>query len=149
MRRSTSRHWAYSSAASSPKPNHCANRSIVGIHAQNLALVIAGSGTKQGMLHGLLPDKPCANTTVTFLICCPAAAQFAAWADSVPEFTALAGIDAVFTNDPLAGLCEKIVTEPIGNPRSRVVTIYFDTWGPSLSVLAADRGLRRCVGTGG
>lgn len=83
--------------------------------------------------HGLLPDKPYDGTKVTFLICCPAAAQFAAWAASVPEFTELTGIEVVFTNDPLAGLREKIVTESIGNPGSWDVTIYFETWGPSLA----------------
>lgn len=83
--------------------------------------------------YGLLPDKPYDGTTVTYLICCPAAAQFAAWAESAAEFQELTGIEVVFTNDPLGGLREKIVTESIGNPGSWDVTIYFETWGPSLT----------------
>ena len=81
---------------------------------------------------GLLPDKPYDGTEITFLICCPAAAQFAAWAESAAEFTELTGIEVFFTNDPLGGLREKIVTESVGNPGSWDVTIYFETWGPSL-----------------
>ncbi len=83
--------------------------------------------------YGLLPGKPYDGTELTFLICCPAAAQFAAWADSTAEFKELTGIDVVFTNDPLGGLREKIVTESVGNPGSWDVTIYFGTWGPSLA----------------
>ena len=83
--------------------------------------------------YGLLPGKPYDGTELTFLICCPAAAQFAAWADSTAEFKELTGIDVVFTNDPLGGLREKIVTESIGNPGSWDTTIYFGTWGPSLA----------------
>ena len=82
--------------------------------------------------YGLLPDRPYDGTEITFLICCPAAAQFAAWADSAAEFTELTGIEVFFTNDPLGGLREKIVTESVGNPGSWDVTIYFETWGPSL-----------------
>jgi multiple sugar transport system substrate-binding protein len=82
--------------------------------------------------YGLLPDRPYDGTEITFLICCPAAAQFAAWADSAAEFTELTGIKVFFTNDPLGGLREKIVTESVGNPGSWDVTIYFETWGPSL-----------------
>ena len=81
----------------------------------------------------MLPGKPYDGTELTFLICCPAAAQFAAWADSTAEFKELTGIDVVFTNDPLGGLREKIVTESIGNPGSWDTTIYFGTWGPSLA----------------
>ena len=97
-----------------------------------LILSIAGTAAAEELPHGLLPGKPFDGTTLTFLICCPAAAQFAAWADSVPDFTELTGINVVFTNDPLTGLREKIITESIGNPGSWDVTIYFETWGPSL-----------------
>lgn len=83
--------------------------------------------------YGLKAGKPYDGTELTFLICCPTAAQFAAWADSVTEFKDLTGIDVTFTNDPLGGLREKIVTESLGNPGSWDVTIYFGTWGPSLA----------------
>ncbi|MEM7128401.1 MAG: extracellular solute-binding protein [Chloroflexota bacterium] len=83
--------------------------------------------------YGLMSGKPYDGTELTFLICCPAAAQFAVWADSAAEFTELTGISVNFTNDPLGGLREKIVTESLGNPGSWDVTIYFDTWGPSLA----------------
>ena len=94
--------------------------------------VVTVSAQDGDLPYGLLPDKPYDGTEITFLICCPAAAQFAAWAESAAEFTELTGIDVVFTNDPLGGLREKIVTESIGNPGSWDVTIYFETWGPSL-----------------
>lgn len=83
--------------------------------------------------YGLESGKPFEGTELTFLICCPGAAQFAAWADSTAEFKELTGIDVTFTNDPLGGLREKIVTESVGNPGSWDVTIYFGTWGPSLA----------------
>ena len=83
--------------------------------------------------YGLKEGKPYDGTELTFLICCPAAKQFAAWANSVEEFQELTGIDVFFTNDPLGGLREKIVTESLGSPGSWDVTIYFETWGPSLA----------------
>jgi multiple sugar transport system substrate-binding protein len=94
---------------------------LVGVQAQ-----------EEELPYGLLPGKPYEGTELTFLICCVTAAQFAAWGDSAAEFTELTGIDVFFTNDPLGGLREKIVTESVGNPGSWDVTIYFETWGPSL-----------------
>lgn len=95
--------------------------------------VQSGADSAEGLPYGLKGGKPYDGTELTFLICCPGAAQFAAWADSVEEFRALTGINVRFTNDPLGGLYEKIVTESIGNPGGWDVTIYFGTWGPALA----------------
>lgn len=83
--------------------------------------------------YGLLADKPYDGTELTFLVCCPQAAQFQAWRASVPEFTELTGIDVRFTDDPLEGLREKIVTQSVGDPGSWDTAIFFDTWGPALA----------------
>lgn len=82
--------------------------------------------------HGLLANKPYDGTELTFVVCCPQAAQFQAWRASVPEFTELTGIDVTFTDDPLDGLREKIVTSSVADPGSWDAGIYFDTWGPEL-----------------
>lgn len=82
--------------------------------------------------YGLFAGKPYDGTTLTFLICCPQAAQFQAWRASVPEFAELTGIDVRFTDDPLEGLRAKIITQSVADPGSWDVTIYFDTWGPQL-----------------
>jgi multiple sugar transport system substrate-binding protein len=83
--------------------------------------------------YGLLADKPYDGEAITFVICCQAAAQFAAWRASVPKFTELTGIQVNFTDDPLDGLREKIVTQSIADPGSWDVGLYFDTWQPELT----------------
>ena len=83
--------------------------------------------------YGLTPGKPYAGTELTFLICCEGAAQFQVWRASRPEFERLTGISVNFTDDPLGGLREKIVTESVASPGSWDVTILFDTWLPELS----------------
>ena len=83
--------------------------------------------------YGLTPGKPYDGTELTFLICCAGAAQFQVWRASRPEFERLTGISVDFTDDPLGGLREKIVTESVANPGSWDVTILFDTWLPELS----------------
>ena len=99
-----------------------------------LALILVLSGFAMAQLpHGLKDGKPYDGTELTFLICCPGAKQFVAWRESVEEFKDLTGIDVYFTDDPLGGLREKIVTESLGNPGSWDTTIYFETWGPSLA----------------
>lgn len=95
--------------------------------------VILGSFALAQLPYGLKEGKPYDGTELTFLICCPGAKQFLAWRDSVEEFKDLTGIDVFFTDDPLGGLREKIVTESLGNPGSWDTTIYFETWGPSLA----------------
>lgn len=69
---------------------------------------------------------------LTFLICCPQAAQFQVWRAAAEEYSEQTGTAVTFTDDPLDGLREKIVTESVGSPGSWDVTIYFDTWGPEL-----------------
>ena len=83
--------------------------------------------------YGLLPGKPFDGTELTFLICCPAAAQFINWADSVDEFRELTGINVTFTNDPLGGLRERIVTESLGGDGAFDAVIWIDSWGSSLT----------------
>ncbi|MEM8858468.1 MAG: extracellular solute-binding protein, partial [Chloroflexota bacterium] len=105
----------------------------VEVEVEKIVEVEVPAEVEEELPYGLEAGKPYDGTELTFLICCPGAAQFAAWADSAAEFKELTGIDVVFTNDPLGGLREKIVTESVGNPGSWDVTIYFGTWGPSLS----------------
>lgn len=83
--------------------------------------------------YGLTPGKPYEGTEVTFLICCEGAAQFQVWRASRPEFERLTGISVNFTDDPLGGLKDKIVTESVSNPGSWDTTILFDTWLPELA----------------
>ena len=98
------------------------------------ALLIAlGSVALAQLPYGLKEGKPYEGTELTFLICCPTAKQFEAWKASTEEFKELTGIDVFFTDDPLGGLREKIVTESLGSPGSWDTTIYFETWGPSLA----------------
>ena len=87
--------------------------------------------------YGLTPGKPYDGTELTFLICCPGAAQFQVWRASRPEFERLTGISVDFTDDPLGGLREKIVTESVASPGSWDVTILFDVWLPELSSFLA------------
>ncbi|MFK7800997.1 MAG: ABC transporter substrate-binding protein [Anaerolineae bacterium] len=103
------------------------------VEVEKIVEVEVEAMVEEELPYGLEAGKPFDGTELTFLICCPGAAQFAAWADSTAEFKELTGIDVVFTNDPLGGLREKIVTESVGNPGSWDVTIYFGTWGPSLA----------------
>ncbi|MEM7117664.1 MAG: sugar ABC transporter substrate-binding protein [Chloroflexota bacterium] len=103
------------------------------VEVEKIVEVEVEAAMEETLPYGLEPGKPFDGTELTFLICCPGAAQFAAWADSAAEFKELTGIDVFFTNDPLGGLREKIVTESVGNPGSWDVTIYFGTWGPSLA----------------
>ncbi|MEM7035141.1 MAG: sugar ABC transporter substrate-binding protein [Chloroflexota bacterium] len=105
----------------------------VEVEVEKIVEVEVEAEVEETLPYGLKPGKPYEGTELTFLICCPAAAQFAAWADSVEEFRELTGINVTFTNDPLGGLREKIVTESLGNPGSWDTTIYFGTWGPSLA----------------
>lgn len=83
--------------------------------------------------HGLLADKPYDGEDITFLICCPTAGQFVKWNESIAEFNELTGITVNFTNDPLDGLREKIITQSVGDPGSWDVTMYFDTWLPEMT----------------
>lgn len=83
--------------------------------------------------YGLLAGKPYDGTELTFLICCPAAAQFLAWQESVAEFTELTGINVTFTNDPLGGLRERIVTESLAGDGAFDAVIWIDSWGSSLT----------------
>lgn len=83
--------------------------------------------------YGLTPGKPFEGTELTFLICCEGAAQFQVWRASRPEFERLTGIKVEFTDDPLGGLKDKIVTESVSNPGSWDATILFDTWLPELA----------------
>jgi multiple sugar transport system substrate-binding protein len=83
--------------------------------------------------YGLTPGKPYEGTELTFLICCEGAAQFQVWRASRPEFERLTGISVEFTDDPLGGLKDKIVTESVSNPGSWDATILFDTWLPELA----------------
>lgn len=85
------------------------------------------------MEYGLLADKPYDGETVNFLVCCAQAPQFQAWRASVPKFTELTGIAVEFSDDPLDGLREKIVTQSVGDPGSWDAAIYFDTWLPDLA----------------
>lgn len=83
--------------------------------------------------YGLLAGKPFDGEEITFVICCQGAAQFQAWRASTVEFTNLTGIEVVFTDDPLGGLREKLITESVSNPGSWDVALYFDTWLPDIS----------------
>ena len=93
----------------------------------------AEAGAPADLPYGLTPGKPYAGTEVTFLICCEGAAQFQVWRASRPEFERLTGITVNFTDDPLGGLREKIVTESVASPGSWDATIMFDTWLPDLA----------------
>lgn len=93
----------------------------------------ASEGGAAALPFGLTPGKPYDGTELTFLICCEGAAQFQVWRASRPEFERLTGISVNFTDDPLGGLREKIVTESVSNPGSWDTTILFDTWLPELS----------------
>lgn len=83
--------------------------------------------------YGLLAGKPYDGEEITFVICCQAAAQFQAWRASTVEFTNLTGIEVRFTDDPLDGLREKLITESVSNPGSWDVALYFDTWLPDIA----------------
>lgn len=88
--------------------------------------------TAETIQYGLLAGKPYDGEEITFIICCQGAAQFQAWRASTVEFTNLTGITVRFTDDPLDGLREKLITESVANPGSWDVGLYFDTWLPDL-----------------
>lgn len=89
--------------------------------------------TEETIQYGLLAGKPYDGEEITFVICCQGAAQFQAWRASAVEFKNLTGIDVFFTDDPLGGLREKLITESVSNPGSWDAALYFDTWLPDLA----------------
>lgn len=89
--------------------------------------------TAETIQYGLLAGKPYDGEEITFVICCQGAAQFQAWRASTVEFTNLTGIEVRFTDDPLDGLREKLITESVSNPGSWDVALYFDTWLPDIA----------------
>ena len=81
--------------------------------------------------YNLTPGKPYEGTTLSFLICCPTAGQFAAWAKrTAEEFTPMTGIEVVYANEPWGSFQERIVTESIAGAGYDVV-LWQDAWGPA------------------
>lgn len=79
---------------------------------------------------GLDPSQPHDGTTLSFLLCCQTAAQFATIIEKTPEFTEMTGIEVEFVDVDYGSFQQRLTAAAVTGENDLVA--WIDAWGPGI-----------------
>lgn len=80
---------------------------------------------------GLNVSQPYAGTTLSFLLCCQTAAQFATIIEKTAEFTEMTGIEVEFVDVDYGSFQQRLTAAAVTGEVDLVA--WIDAWGPSIA----------------